>query len=83
VTDFVKTVINSRFVSGECTDSQPFEIVLLQELALNACTTLVSVDPKLTMATRDRILQVRGFVEYSNYIVFPCSLLKDKQLICR
>jgi hypothetical protein len=28
-----------------------------QELALNACTTLVSVDPKLTMATRDRILQ--------------------------
>ncbi|KAG0560676.1 hypothetical protein KC19_9G004300 [Ceratodon purpureus] len=28
-----------------------------QELALNACTTLVSVEPKLTMATRDRILQ--------------------------
>lgn len=36
----------------------------LQELALNACTTLVSVEPKLTMATRDRILQVSGFVEY-------------------
>lgn len=29
-----------------------------QELALNACTTLVSVEPKLTMATRDRVLQV-------------------------
>jgi hypothetical protein len=28
-----------------------------QELALNACTTLVSVEPKLTMATRDRVLQ--------------------------
>ncbi|XP_024369013.1 protein SHOOT GRAVITROPISM 6 isoform X1 [Physcomitrium patens] len=28
-----------------------------QELALNACTTLVSVEPKLTMTTRDRILQ--------------------------
>lgn len=30
----------------------------VQELALNACTTLVSVEPKLTMATRDRVLQV-------------------------
>lgn len=29
-----------------------------QELALNACTTLVSVEPKLTLATRDRVLQV-------------------------
>lgn len=43
----------------------------MQELALNACTTLVSVDPKLTMATRDRILQVRGLLEHSNsFLVF-------------
>ena len=34
----------------------------VQELALNACTTLVSVEPKLTMVTRDRVLQVSDSV---------------------
>jgi hypothetical protein len=31
---------------------------ILQELAINTCTTLVSVEPKLPLAARDRILQV-------------------------
>jgi hypothetical protein len=33
------------------------QCLVVQELALNACTTLVSVEPRLTTATRDRVLQ--------------------------
>ncbi|KAG0600149.1 hypothetical protein M758_11G010900 [Ceratodon purpureus] len=33
------------------------ELLHTQEMALNACTTLVSVDPKLTPAMRDSVLQ--------------------------
>jgi hypothetical protein len=32
--------------------------VLLQALALSACTTLVSVEPKLTVETRNLVLKV-------------------------
>ncbi|CAM6041131.1 unnamed protein product [Sphagnum compactum] len=42
------------------------ELQYTQELALNACTTLVSVEPKLTAATRDCVLQVSlGFITLS------------------
>ncbi|CAK9194427.1 unnamed protein product [Sphagnum troendelagicum] len=37
--------------------SLDYEVLHTQELALNACTTLVSVEPRLTTATRDRVLQ--------------------------
>jgi hypothetical protein len=41
--------------------SLDYEVLHTQELALNACTTLVSVEPRLTTATRDRVLQVGYF----------------------
>lgn len=44
------------------------EILRTQALALSACTTLVSVEPKLTMATRNHVLKaVLGF------FALPCE----------
>lgn len=38
-----------------------FLINFVQALALNACTTLVSVEPKLTVETRNRVMKVISF----------------------
>lgn len=34
---------------------------VLQALALSACTTLVSVEPKLTIETRNHVMKVQFF----------------------
>ena len=36
-------------------------LMLLQALALSACTTLVSVEPKLTVETRNHVMKVQNF----------------------
>lgn len=49
-------------MEGQDSSTDDPELLETQILALNACTTLVSVDPKLTVATRDLILQaILGF----------------------
>ena len=44
---------------------------ILQALALSACTTLVSVEPKLTIETRNHVLKVLfyGGLIFPPYIV--------------
>ncbi|MCO5599259.1 hypothetical protein L7F22_053360 [Adiantum nelumboides] len=54
-------------------NSIDLELLQTQILALNACTTLVSVEPKLTVATRDVILQAT-----LNFFALP---LEPKQVI--
>lgn len=39
------------------TKASDLDLLHTQEMALNACTTLVSIDPKLTPAMRDSVLQ--------------------------
>lgn len=41
----------------------------MQCLALSACTTLVSVEPKLTIETRNHVLKVKDATQYS----FSCN----------
>lgn len=45
-----------------------------QCLALSACTTLVSVEPKLTIDTRNHVLKVKDatqflFSRYNNFVI--------------
>lgn len=42
-----------------------FDEVILQALALSACTTLVSVEPKLTIETRNHVMKVQFFLVVS------------------
>lgn len=47
----------------------------MQCLALSACTTLVSVEPKLTIETRNHVLKVKDANQYSflaTTILLPC-----------
>lgn len=48
--------------------------VLLQALALSACTTLVSVEPKLTIETRNYVMKVPNFVKW-NYMPLTMGIL--------
>lgn len=42
-----------------------FDEDILQALALSACTTLVSVEPKLTIETRNHVMKVQFFLVVS------------------
>ncbi|OAE30767.1 hypothetical protein AXG93_4876s1080 [Marchantia polymorpha subsp. ruderalis] len=45
------------YILGASSVLETEQLLHTQELAVNACTTLVSVEPKLPMVARDRILQ--------------------------
>ncbi|KAL3699532.1 hypothetical protein R1sor_017554 [Riccia sorocarpa] len=47
----------ASYILGPSSALETVQLLHTQELAINACTTLVSVEPKLPMAARDRILQ--------------------------
>lgn len=46
----------------------------MQALALSACTTLVSVEPKLTIETRNHVMKVNCTV-YCDYMSVTLELL--------
>lgn len=54
----------------------------LQEMALNACSTLVSVEPTLTSAMRDSVLQVCFSFLLSCFIsgtIFRKTFMEDER----
>ncbi|MBA0638789.1 hypothetical protein Godav_025882, partial [Gossypium davidsonii] len=63
--DYILTLMG-RDESDDFADSS-LELLRTQALALNACTTLVSVEPKLTIETRNRVMKATlGFFALPN-----------------
>lgn len=70
----MRTIIEGLFFS-----------IFMQTLALNACTTLVSLEPRLTMETRDRILEVHLWdiwIAILLTVVLSTIFGKELQLMC-
>ncbi|CAM6090973.1 unnamed protein product [Calypogeia fissa] len=73
------------YILGASSMTETEQLLHTQELAINACTTLVSVEPKLPMVARDRILQATlGFFSLPSEpkVLVNSLLLKLTTLLC-
>ena len=54
----------------------------MQSLALSACTTLVSLEPRLPMETRNRVMKVcMATSQHHNTLLIACLLLEESLIV--